>query len=129
MGFHATFVAWIGERITTALFSILINGQPHGSFQGPIAPYLFVLLWKDMPFSKSRLYSTQDLSTIGVEEVMEMFAEVSGLHTNPKKSELFLSKVVPHRPRRWVQQWELIFHPSWFIILETDGAFKAHYLR
>nr|GFA71333.1 hypothetical protein [Tanacetum cinerariifolium] len=44
-GFHDRMIAWIMECVETTSYSISINGNLHGYFQGdPLSPYLFTLV-------------------------------------------------------------------------------------
>jgi hypothetical protein len=51
LGFHPTWINWIGQCITTSSFSILLDGSPYGNFkpsrgirQGdPLSHFLFIL--------------------------------------------------------------------------------------
>jgi hypothetical protein len=51
LGFHPTWINWIGQCITTSSFSILLDGSPYGNFKpsrgirqrDPLSHFLFIL--------------------------------------------------------------------------------------
>ncbi|KAL0304125.1 UNVERIFIED_CONTAM: hypothetical protein Sradi_6280600 [Sesamum radiatum] len=123
-------VHWIEECVSTAHFSICLNGTSHGFFVGarglrqgdPMSPYLFVLImevlqlilhqfidqdggfsyhWKCQDLGLFQLCFADDLllfckadeSSIRLfKRGLHPFASLSGLHANPQKSQLILSK-------------------------------------
>ncbi|KAL0453924.1 UNVERIFIED_CONTAM: hypothetical protein Slati_1370500 [Sesamum latifolium] len=75
-GFPEPFIRWVEECVTTLTFSICINGAAHGFFKGA--------------------RGLRQVFQRGLDE----FATISGLHVNPSKSHLILSKADHvHRPR------------------------------
>ncbi|KAL2225193.1 UNVERIFIED_CONTAM: hypothetical protein Sindi_3049600 [Sesamum indicum] len=111
-GFPQTFTKWIEECVTTASFSIGLNGNPHGFFAGarglrqgdPLSPNLFVLVMEvlnlgflqlieqDMQFT----YHWKCEADLGSLRVLKMgldrFAEWSGLRLNVQKSHVIISR-------------------------------------
>ncbi|KAK4384175.1 putative ribonuclease H protein [Sesamum angolense] len=129
-GFPSTFIGWIEECVTTPMFSVCINGNPHGFFKGsrglrqgdPMSPFLFVLImevlqlmlkqlidqnegfsfhWRCKELGLFQLCFADDLLLFCKAEVasvqvfrqgLDEFAKLSGLHANPQKSQLILSR-------------------------------------
>ncbi|KAK4384534.1 putative ribonuclease H protein [Sesamum angolense] len=62
-GFPDTFIGWIEECVTTPMFSVCINGNPHGFFKGarglrqgdPMSPFLFVLVMEVLQLMMQQL--------------------------------------------------------------------------
>ncbi|KAL0283663.1 UNVERIFIED_CONTAM: Transposon TX1 uncharacterized protein [Sesamum radiatum] len=129
-GFPATFIRWIEECVTSAHYSVVVNGGVHGFFAGarglrqgdPMSPYLFVLVmevlhmilqqlieqdgefryhWRCQDLKLFQLSFADDLILLCKADVrsvnlfsrgLDLFASLSGLHTNPQKSQLIISK-------------------------------------
>ncbi|KAL0286590.1 UNVERIFIED_CONTAM: hypothetical protein Sradi_7144400 [Sesamum radiatum] len=68
--FPSQFISWIEQCITSAMFSISLNGSVHGFFAGTVS------------------------SVRTIKSVLTEFAALSGLHVNPEKSTIILSKSV-----------------------------------
>ncbi|KAL0283921.1 UNVERIFIED_CONTAM: Transposon TX1 uncharacterized protein [Sesamum radiatum] len=129
-GFPATFIRWIEECVTSAHYSVVVNGGVHGFLRGarglrqgdPMSPYLFVLVmevlhmilqqlieqdgefryhWRCQDLKLFQLSFADDLILLCKADVrsvnlfsrgLDLFASLSGLHTNPQKSQLIISK-------------------------------------
>ncbi|GJS99162.1 sugar transport protein 13 [Tanacetum coccineum] len=82
-GFHERMIAWIMECVSSTSYSICINGNLHGYFQGkrglrqgdPLSPYLFTLV---------------------MEECLDEFKHASGLIPSIPKSTAFFCNVLNH---------------------------------
>ncbi|KAK4384169.1 Retrovirus-related Pol polyprotein from type-2 retrotransposable element R2DM [Sesamum angolense] len=124
-GFPDIFIGWIEECVTTPMFSVCINGNPHGFFKGarglrqgdPMSPFLFVLVMEVLQLMMQQLidqnggfsfhwrckelglfqlcfaddlllFCKADVASIQVfRRGLEEFANLSGLHANPQKSQ------------------------------------------
>ncbi|KAL0308180.1 UNVERIFIED_CONTAM: Transposon TX1 uncharacterized protein [Sesamum angustifolium] len=129
-GFPVVFIGWVEECVTSAHYSVVVNGGVHGFFAGarglrqgdPMSPYLFVLVmevlhmilqqlieqdgdfqyhWRCQELNLFQLSFTNDLLLLCKADVrsvnlfsrgLDLFATLSGLHTNPQKSQLIISK-------------------------------------
>ncbi|KAL0288669.1 UNVERIFIED_CONTAM: hypothetical protein Sradi_7093300 [Sesamum radiatum] len=116
---------WIEECVTSAHFSVVVNGGVHGFFAGalglrqgdPMSLYLFVLVMEvlqmilqqfidqdgQFPLWSSSITSILDAPlkyichggcAVGesLPPGLDLFASLSGLHINPQKSQLIISK-------------------------------------
>ncbi|KAL0282974.1 UNVERIFIED_CONTAM: Retrovirus-related Pol polyprotein from type-2 retrotransposable element R2DM [Sesamum radiatum] len=129
-GFPAVFIGWIKECVTSAHYSVVVNGGVHGFFAGarglrqgdPMSPYLFVLVmevlhmilqqfieqdgefryhWRCQNLNLFQLSFADDLLLFCNADMrsvnlfcrgLDLFATLSGLQTNPQKSQLIISK-------------------------------------
>ncbi|KAL0282464.1 UNVERIFIED_CONTAM: putative mitochondrial protein [Sesamum radiatum] len=72
-GFPGTFIGWVEECVTTPMFSVCINGNPHGFFKGsrglrqgdPMSPFLFVLIMEVLQLMLLQLIDQNDSPSIG----------------------------------------------------------------
>ena len=74
LNFHPIFVERVMECVTSLSYSIMINGSPHGFFQGkrglrqgdPMSPTPLFFVWSIFPaFSPSKLEAAGLTSTLG----------------------------------------------------------------
>ncbi|KAL0302797.1 UNVERIFIED_CONTAM: hypothetical protein Sangu_3077700 [Sesamum angustifolium] len=130
--FPHQFIALIEQCISTATFSVSLNGSIHGFFKGgrglrqgdPMSPYLFVLVmevwnsllrhrvqnaahfqyhWKCKELGLVNLCFADDVLIFCKADILSIkvltdtlceFATLSGLHVNPAKSQIILSRAV-----------------------------------
>lgn len=98
-----SFIGLISECLSTASFSVSVNGVTGGFFQStkgiwqrdPLSPYLFVLAMEGLSRLLLSRYEAGIIgsSLHGISECLDDFASWSGLHMNPSKTELFTSGI------------------------------------
>ncbi|KAL0453206.1 UNVERIFIED_CONTAM: hypothetical protein Slati_1298700 [Sesamum latifolium] len=107
--FPNMFVLWVEQCISSASFSINLNGSIHGFFssmrglrQGdPMSSYLFVLVMESLHLllkSKADLYSVNVLHG-----ALQEFKVASELQANAQKSQILLSKATEHYQEQNIQ--------------------------
>ncbi|GJZ52154.1 RNA-directed DNA polymerase, eukaryota, reverse transcriptase zinc-binding domain protein [Tanacetum coccineum] len=97
-GFHPVMIHWIMVYLTTASFSVCINGELHGFFkagrglrQGDlISPYLFTLVMEVLNLMVIRQVNAEKVLRRGLDE----FSLSSGLHPSMSKSQALFENVL-----------------------------------
>ncbi|GJX07924.1 RNA-directed DNA polymerase, eukaryota, reverse transcriptase zinc-binding domain protein [Tanacetum coccineum] len=91
-GFHEKIIGWIMTCVTSAAFTVCVNGERYGYFKSgrglrqgdPMLPYLFTLVMEILTLIIQRMVLKEGL--------ME-FSKVSGLVLNMNKSTIFFGNV------------------------------------
>ena len=74
MGFNNRWVDLMMECITSASYSILINGEPHGNIKAsrglrqgdPLFPYLFLMCTEGLHGLKNKAVSNGDIKGVSI---------------------------------------------------------------
>nr|GEW37747.1 hypothetical protein [Tanacetum cinerariifolium] len=107
VGFHETMVNWIMTCITSAYFSICVNGEVSGFFKGgrclrqgdPISPYLFTLVMEAFNIIMIKKHDLMILCNGDIESLkvvkksLDDFSGVSSLFSNLSKSTIFFGSI------------------------------------
>ncbi|GJT91413.1 RNA-directed DNA polymerase, eukaryota, reverse transcriptase zinc-binding domain protein [Tanacetum coccineum] len=111
-GFHEKIIGWIMTCVTSAAFTVCVNGERYGYFKSgrglrqgdPMSPYLFTLVMEILTLIIQRRVSKMEV----LKEGLMGFSKISGLVPNMNKSTIFFGNVKESEKQRILELVERV---------------------